>query len=143
MNFDIIFAAGSMLAGLGWLALLASPWLPNWSQRLAGTAVPAVIGVIYAALMLAFFATSPGGYSSLSAVEQLFSSRPVLLAGWLHYLAFDLAIGAWEVRDAQRRGLAFGWVVPCLATTLLFGPAGFLLYLLIRGCVPRRAALAA
>jgi len=29
----------------------------------------------------------------------------VLLAGWTHYLAFDLFIGGWEVRDAQRRGI--------------------------------------
>lgn len=57
----------------------------------------------------------------------------LLLAGWVHYLAFDLFIGSWEVRDAQRHGLSHLLVVPCLALTFLFGPVGLLLYLGLRG----------
>jgi ABA4-like protein len=57
---------------------------------------------------------------------------PALLAGWTHYLAFDLFIGGWEVRDAQARGIPHLLVVPALVLTFLFGPAGLLLYLAIR-----------
>jgi hypothetical protein len=52
----------------------------------------------------------------------------MLLAGWLHYLAFDLLIGNREVQDARERGVPHFLVVPCLALTFLFGPAGWLLY---------------
>ena len=64
----------------------------------------------------------------------------MLLAGWTHYLAFDLFIGGWEVRDAQRRGIPHLLVVPALVLTFLFGPAGLLLYLAIRRFAPHKVA---
>ena len=64
-------------------------------------------------------------------MRTLFENPWLLLAGWAHYLAFDLFIGGWEVRDAQRRGIPHLLVVPALVLTFLFGPAGLLLYLLI------------
>ena len=34
------------------------------------------------------------------------SANPwLLLAGWIHYLAFDLLVGSWEARDARERGI--------------------------------------
>jgi hypothetical protein len=74
----------------------------------------------------------------LSSVAMLFSNPWLLLAGWTHYLAFDLFIGSWEVRDARDRGLPHLLVVPCLALTFLFGPAGWLLYLTMRLTTARR-----
>ena len=56
----------------------------------------------------------------------------LLLAGWIHYLAFDLFVGSWEVRDAQERGIPHLAVVPCLLLTFMFGPAGWFLYNLVR-----------
>ena len=52
--------------------------------------------------------------------------------GWIHYLAFDLFIGSWEVRDSQRHDIHHLLVVPCLILTFWAGPAGLLVYLLIR-----------
>ena len=62
----------------------------------------------------------------------------LLLAGWLHYLAFDLLIGRWEVRDAQQRGIPHLLVIPCLALTFLFGPAGWLLYRVVQKTAARQ-----
>jgi predicted membrane metal-binding protein len=62
----------------------------------------------------------------------LFQNRASLLAGWVRYLAFDLFVGSWEVRDAQQIGITHCLVIPCLLLTFLFGPAGWLFYLLIR-----------
>ena len=78
------------------------------------------------------FAGSAGGFASLAAVATLFSNPWLLLAGWTHYLAFDLFVGSWEVRDARERGIPHLCVLPCLALTFLFGPAGWLLYLALR-----------
>ena len=58
----------------------------------------------------------------------LFDSPGVALAGWVHYLAFDLLVGAWIVRTARSEGVAHLLVLPCLALTFLFGPAGFLAF---------------
>jgi hypothetical protein len=65
----------------------------------------------------------------------------MLLAGWIHYLAFDLFIGSWEVRDAQRLGLNHLLVIPCLALTFLFGPIGLMLYFLIRLAAKKQTVL--
>ena len=67
----------------------------------------------------------------------------LLLAGWLHYLAFDLLIGTWEVRDARERGIPHVVVVPCLVLTFMLGPAGWLLYLALRFAVAARRTAAA
>jgi hypothetical protein len=70
-----------------------------------------------------------GGFGTLDEVARLFANPWLLLAGWVHYLAFDLLIGNWEARDARARGVPHWALVPCLLGTFLFGPAGWLLYL--------------
>ena len=79
-----------------------------------------------------------GGFGSLEAVSILFQSEWSLLTGWIHYLAFDLFIGAWEVRDSQRVGIPHLLVIPCLLMTFLLGPAGLAVYLLMRGVWKKR-----
>ena len=95
-------------------------------------------GIAYAVLIIRFFGSSDGGFGSLEGVAALFQSKHLLLAGWLHYLAFDLFIGSWEVRDSQRNKIHHLMVVPCLLLTFLFGPVGLLCYLLLRGIRTRR-----
>jgi hypothetical protein len=46
----------------------------------------------------------------------------------LHYLAFDLLVGRWEVLDAQRLAISRWLMAPILVITFMFGPAGWLLY---------------
>jgi hypothetical protein len=66
-------------------------------------------------------------------VARLFENPWMLLAGWTHYLAFDLWIGSWEVRDARAHRIPHWLVLPCLFLTFMFGPAGWLLYVIVRG----------
>jgi len=73
-----------------------------------------------------------GGFGSLAQVAALFRDPWALLAGWVHYLCFDLAVGSWETRDAHRRGVPHLALVPCLLTTFLVGPLGLLLYSAVR-----------
>jgi len=72
------------------------------------------------------------GFSSLHGVAAFFSSPYALTAGWVHYLVFDLFVGAWETRDAKRRGIPHLLVIPCLVVTLVVGPVGLLLYIVLR-----------
>ena len=78
-----------------------------------------------------------GDFNSLAGVRGLFQSDRLLLAGWIHYLAFDLFIGSWEVRDARRLGIPHLLVVPCLLCTLMAGPVGLALYFAVRGAARR------
>jgi hypothetical protein len=95
-----IFSIANLAALCGWALLI---FLPNrrWASTVAGAAIPGLLAATYAMLIAANFWGAEGGFSSLEAVERLFGNSWLLLAGWLHYLAFDLLIGAWEVRDAR------------------------------------------
>ena len=131
MNHELVFSFAGLLAMTGWAALLLSPVIPIWSDRIAGLAIPAGLSVGYVVIVLA--AADPGGgFGSFAEVRALFSHADALMAGWIHFLAFDLVVGAWVCRAARRDGLPFWLVLPCLPVTFLFGPAGFLLFLGIR-----------
>ena len=131
MEVDSLFQICNVIAIVGWLLLV---FAPRWSapRLLSGLAIPALLSGVYLMLILIYYGRAEGGFGSLDAVAKLFQNRPVLLAGWVHYLAFDLFIGAWETRDAERNGLPHLLVIPCLLLTFLFGPIGLLLYLLLR-----------
>ena len=141
MNADTLFSLSGAVAMAGWLCLLASPLLPRLADRIAGLVIPALLAVAYVGLVLAFWSSGKGGFDSLDNVAALFQTRELLLAGWIHYLAFDLLTGAWIVRTARQTGIAFWLVVPCLVLTFLFGPAGFLTFLAIRTALNPQAAI--
>ena len=96
--------------------------------------VPLFFAFVYVAIVVTTLGREPegGGFSTLAGVAALFSNPWVLLAGWIHYLAFDLLVGTWETRDARERGLPHLLLVPCLVLTFLLGPAGWLLYMAVR-----------
>ena len=70
---------------------------------------------------------------------KLFTNEWAVLAGWIHYLAFDLFVGSWEVRDSQERGVSHVLVIPCLFLTFMFGPIGFLAYTILRHFAANKA----
>ncbi len=141
MSPDMIFSALNMLTLVGWVALLASPFIPRIADRVAGLAVPGLLAIAYTGLILAFWSSAKGGYDSLDNVAALFQTRELLLAGWIHYLAFDLFVGSWIVRTARQAAVPFWMVVPCLVLTFLFGPIGLLLFLVLRAARNPAAAV--
>jgi hypothetical protein len=133
---DQLFSVVNPVAMCGWLLLVLFPRRP-WTY--AGTTVIAMLfAAAYAAIVAAVFGDAAGGFSSLTGVALLFGNRWMLLAGWIHYLAFDLLVGAWELRDSQQRSIPHLLVVPCLFLTFMFGPVGWLLYMALRSEWRRR-----
>jgi Domain of unknown function (DUF4281) len=128
MSAEQVFSICSSLALLGWLTL-AIAGRRRWAAPLvSGAILPLLFAVAYLAILAGHWGEKKGGFGSLSEVAELFSNHWLLLAGWIHYLCFDLFIGAWEVRDAQARGISHWLVIPCLFFTFMFGPVGLLLY---------------
>lgn len=138
MPLDTIFSLANLAALLGWAVLLASPLLPRRARVVPRTLVPALLALAYLVLILTSFGEAEGGFSSLAGLAALFAVPEVLLAGWLHFLAFDLFVGSLLVEDRERSGLPFILLVPCLALTFLLGPVGFLLYLALGWSLGRR-----
>jgi hypothetical protein len=141
MTADQLFSILNLIAMAAWLLLVFLPRV-RWTTTLLPVVIPSLLAVIYTVLVAATLPWSDGGFSSLAGVRALFDNPWALLAGWTHYLAFDLFIGGWEVRDAQQRGIPHLLIVPALVLTFLLGPAGLLLYLATRWLAPGTAAIA-
>ncbi|AMJ66496.1 ABA4-like family protein [Hymenobacter sp. PAMC 26628] len=139
---DFLFSLANPAALLGWALLVLAPRSRFTKALVLNGALPLGLAASYAALLAAHYLGphgGAGGFGSLAQVAALFRDPWALLAGWVHYLCFDLWTGAWEVRDAQRRGLPHALVVPALVLTFLFGPVGLLLYCGLRGLWARKA----
>jgi hypothetical protein len=131
MNPEQIFSLSGAMAAIGWLALILAPGR-RWAAILAGLAIPVALACVYVVLLALYWKGSAGGIGSLREVGVLFSQPWPLVAGWIHYCAFDLVVGAWEARDARVSGVPHLLLVPCLLLSFMFGPAGLLLYLIVR-----------
>lgn len=132
MTPEQVFSVVNLIATAAWLALVILPGRRWVTGIVTSTVVPLLFAIVYVGIVVTTFGRTPGGFSTLEGVATLFSNPWALLAGWIHYLAFDLLIGTWEMRDAREHGLPHLLLVPCLVLTFLFGPAGWLLYRVVR-----------
>ena len=100
MEPEQVFSLASAAVMPGWLILV---FLPRWrhgAPLIVGVLIPALLGLLYTVLLLGNVGDTDGGnFSSLAGVQAFFANPWLLLAGWVHYLAFDLFVGVWEVRD--------------------------------------------
>ena len=140
MSLETIFSVCSGLAILGWLGLALAPKLDLTRRLYPSVVAPVMLGLVYAYLMISFQGEAPpeGGFGTLEEVKALFSIDALLLAGWIHYLAFDLFVGAWTLRDSQDHQINHFLILPCLFFTLMAGPVGLLLYLALRSLKGQR-----
>ena len=141
MNWEMIFGVANLWALLGWTILAFAP------KR--DTVLPYIFFVgsvllacLYAGLLIPLMAgfisdggpvgRPPADFTQLSGVMALFDSPGGATIGWIHYLAFDLFVGIWIARDADVHAISRWLQVPILFFTLMAGPIGLLLYLLLR-----------
>ncbi|MEM1091683.1 MAG: ABA4-like family protein [Pseudomonadota bacterium] len=131
MDTAQLFQFAGQAAMLGWVILLLLPrhryvfWLPRY-------AIPFGLCLLYAALWFGYGFTGDGGFDSLTSVRALFERDEVLLAGWVHYLAFDLFIGSWIAQEADALRISRLLQAPLLVATFLFGPVGLGIFLALR-----------
>ena len=117
MSAETVFSVCSILVLPGWLLLL---FLPRWKWTLSvisAGVIPFCLGLVYLSLVV----------SQASAWPE-----------WMHYLAFDLFVGCWEMQDSHKHQIPHAVVVPCLLFTFLLGPVGLVGYLLVRWVAVRQ-----
>lgn len=130
--FDVVNA--SVLPA--WAMLILAPkW--SWTEKLVHSMLwPVLLGGVYVfgfVMALAFGHGAEGvSFTTVEGVRNIFTSDVGVLIGWTHFLVFDLFVGAWEARDAKRRGFSHWILISCLILTFMAGPLGLLLYLILR-----------
>ncbi len=129
-----IFSLSNLFVLPFWFLMIVLPhwrWTGRVMQRPWMLAVPAFVYTILALSQLgtlAPVALSP----SLPSVIKLFSVPGLATAGWVHFLAFDLAVGRWIYLTSREQGMS-AWIIgPMLFLMLMLGPVGLLSYLLLR-----------
>jgi hypothetical protein len=126
---ELLFSILSSIALVGWVVLIGFPRWDFGRDRLVGLAIPMLFALAYLVLFPPLFFQSPGGYGSIDEVATLLMSDPrIMLAAWLHYLAFDLLIGRIILLEAQRSGVPHWATTPPLVLCFLFGPVGWLTF---------------
>ena len=109
-----------------WRAQAALILGPRRFRLWPALAIPVGLSAVHAALVMAHFAAAGGGFGSIAEVRRLFASDPMLVAGWVHYLAFDLMAGALIAARMDRAGVPRLVQAAPLACTFLLGPLGLL-----------------
>lgn len=144
MSWDAVFGAVNLLALLGWVALIA---LPRWPALLAAVLYLGVglLCLVYATGLIGVVSgliPNPGGggadFSTIDGIRAIFATDAGVTIGWTHYLAFDLFVGLWIARDGDAKNISRFVQAPVLFATLMAGPLGLGLWLLIREPIARR-----
>ena len=134
MTIDTLFSLVNLLVLPGWALLIFAPrW--QWTLGLVASGlIPFTLAVVYAGLFVSRASLMPegGGFGSIEGLMILNDDPYLITVGWIHYLAFDLFVGCWEVKDSQNKAIAHWLVVPCLLMTFILGPVGLGAYFILR-----------
>jgi Domain of unknown function (DUF4281) len=131
---DQVFQIANPVALLGWIVLIAGIIFKRnmWRDIVAGQIFPTLLSLVYTVLIVFFWAKAEGGFDALPNVQKLFTYPWAALAGWVHYLAFDLFVGAHISKRVMEEGISRLVLVILLPLTFLFGPIGYLGFQLSR-----------
>jgi hypothetical protein len=124
---EVLFSHANTVAIAGWILLILGPRRFYWFNAITLWIIPAGLSVIYSLIVLSRFAGVGGGFDSLVSVAQLMSDDWALLGGWVHFLAFDLFVGAVMAARMDQFGVARIVQGPILVAIFLFGPFGFVI----------------
>lgn len=137
MTLEQLFSSASTLAMFGWVILIFLPRRWEWMNRVPALYIPIILSFLYSYLIARYFFSAEGGFDTLANVQQLFTYPEAALAGWIHYLAFDLFIGGIIAKQADMINLSRFIQVPILLLTFMFGPFGYLLFAIIKPAMQR------
>jgi hypothetical protein len=147
MPWELIFKITNGGVLIFWLLLAFGPRGTMWVRGifLGGTGILALTySILIIGLMTGSFDGGAGDtgksldFTTLSGVMALFDTQGGATIGWIHYLAFDLLVGIWIARNADRHGISRILQVPALFLTLMFGPMGLLVYLVMRAFLGKK-----
>jgi len=133
MTTSFVFQFANTLAMLMWVMMI---FFPNWKGTrflIDYRLVPIALSILYGFYIIQSLQAGGGmDFSTLESVMNLFTMEIAVLAGWLHYLAFDLLVGMWILDQNQTLKINHLILVPCLLGAFMLGPIGFLLFMIVR-----------
>ncbi len=135
---DKVFLVANGLATVGWILLVFLPRFKVTEWVVHKGLLPLCLSGIYITYIVMTMGEGEGGFGTLDGVASLFENKGVLLAGWVHYLVFDMVVGSRIQKDAAGRGIHHLATVPSLILTFMLGPVGYASYMVLRQFVGKR-----
>lgn len=136
MDWGLLFSAINVIALIGW-GLLAFTGRGPLIHSLVLYLGIGLLCLIYSVGLITMVASEGGldfgAFGSIEGIRALFQSDAGIVIGWTHYLAFDLFVGQWIAKEADMRGFSRLAQLPILFLTLMAGPLGLLVWLIVRG----------
>lgn len=136
MDWNTLFILANTIVMPAWFLLWFLPDSEITQRVVYSYLYPFLLGISYVVLLVLSFgqadSISMEAFSTVEGLQALFSSKGALVAGWMHYLLFDLFVGMWIARDAMQLGISKWIVLAPLFFTLMAGPLGLVLYLGVR-----------
>ncbi|WP_299762505.1 ABA4-like family protein [uncultured Dokdonia sp.] len=135
-----VFSIAGMITMPMWILMIV---VPKWKVTrflIDFKVIPLALSAIYAVYI--FKAMQIGGapdFGSLASVMALFTEEHAVLAGWVHYLAFDLVVGMWMLDQNKKLQIHQVLMAPCLFGTFMLGPIGFLAFMIIRAIKSKKS----
>ena len=80
-------------------------------------------------------------YLGLNELSRLFEDHLYIMIFWTHFIAINLFIGGWIVKDSQKFSINKVLMAMPLIMTYLIGPIGLFLYWIIRIFYAKRISL--
>ena len=142
MTPDTVFTIANSIALFSWIYLVAAARVTPNLFRVVRLAVPVLFALVYLVALFSAERDPDGGFQTLAQVSVLFTQPWMVVAGWLHYLAFDFFVGCWILEKAKSEGIGHGWIILPMIFTFLFGPVGLLLFLILLGFRKRKTPAA-
>lgn len=134
MSPEAVFSLASTIVLPQWLLMILAPrwFVTRWLMN--SYLIPVCLAIIYIIYLFSGGPVDFSAFGTLAGVKKLFSQGGdgVMLAGWVHYLAFDLMAGTVVVRDSQEKAIPHWLIVIPLFFCFMLGPVGLLLYWIIR-----------
>lgn len=129
MSAEAAFGLLNLVVLPWWAVFLVAPRSKLARRAASHGAIFVALAAAYTVLLAAAIATGPGGGLGFEGLRTALSAPVGFLAGWTHYLVFDLFVGAWVLRESRRID-----VEPRLYLffTLMAGPIGLGSFLLRR-----------
>lgn len=128
-----VFSIAGAITFPMWILMVT---IPNWKVTqflMQKRVIPIILSILYFFYVVQeLFSSGMMDFGTLASVMKIFTKESAVLAGWLHYLAFDLLIGIWMLEQNKTIQISSLVMLPCLLGTFMFGPFGFLLFTIIK-----------
>ena len=133
-SLEAVFRIANFGAVIAWIVLVLAAVF-GWRGALTGFCgrlVPLLLAAAYVVLLVTHWNGAQVDFTSLAGVGAMFRLPAAMLAGWLHYLAFDLLVGVMVVERFLDERMPRLLLLPVLPLVFFFGPAGWLVFAAIR-----------